>query len=77
MKKSIVCPNTSYDFFIDLNDVRTFLIRLETLSRLVELPILSEITTSEPFGLIKNFGVRNPLTLWLIMPLINQHAAII
>ena len=77
MEKSIVCPNTSFDFFVDLNDVWTFLTRLETLSRLVELSILSESTTSQPFGLIKNFGVGNSLMLCLIMPLINEHSTII
>ena len=42
MKKSVVGPNTSFDLFVNLNNVRAFFTSLESLRSLMKSSVLSE-----------------------------------
>lgn len=77
VKESIVSPNTGFDFFIDLNNVRALFTCLELLCSLMEFSVLGKRATRLPLWLVERFWVRNALTFRLIMPFVNKHSPVV
>lgn len=76
MEEAIIRPDSWFNFFVHLNNVRAFLAALVLLRRVVKLPILSYHTTWLPFRLIKFLWIGDSSALRRVVAFIKKNSTV-
>ncbi len=77
MKKSVVRPNTSFDLFVNLNNIRTFLTCPEPLRSLMKFSVFGKRPARLTFRLIKSLRINYSFAFWFIVAFVNKNGTVI